>query len=703
MPRHFLAIFLVLFAFSAAASELEPRTLGPTAGNVSFVSSAYAGGKFLTVWRQLFMPTTGIWGAFSDATGKPLGPSFPIVPLTNAQYLNLFPRGEGFVLVWDDANRSSQLCQIDSNGKISGQTTIGPPGLTRAYATADRIVFSRYNASTIVDFDGRPIRDLSVPGFAAAGRNSFLAVTGVSDLKLTRYSTDGQLQQQWVLMSDACKTLFGCWFVVAVRELDSGSVLVVLANSDRRIQTLSLAPDGTVSAPNAITMTLLDLGRVSIEQSGSHLWLFFAGAKNAGETRVEATELDESGTPIAPVTTVIETLPRTELPAFAEGAGLVFAATSPTTAERQVQTFAFTSLTPVGPEVVSTTPSIQADTQIASNGTGFLAVWKDTNGARGSRWHWSTVDAAGHRSGPIFEGDGEVVHKSLVSDGLDYLVLLRSSLSSTVIARRLSPNGTILGDTPISDASPFRSYAAVANAAAVATPNGYVIVWSANETMYSAVLTSNGVAGPVRTITPSVTSLPGQTIRFWFSPVLAWDGSAILLTASYEQDVVYDDHGADTTQTPYAMLLTSDGALVTGSETSLDPAFVAPTAAASSGSEFLVAGREIALVHRDATHLQFTYPIRNVFNADVVWNGTSYVVARSSQGTATLTAVNRDGSIGATTFRRGPEDLDVSADAAGRMVLAGVESDGSGPLRAVAYAASELQPLVTGRSRAATH
>jgi len=703
MPRHFLAIFLVLFAFSAAASELEPRTLGPTAGNVSFVSSAYAGGKFLTVWRQLFMPTTGIWGAFSDATGKPLGPSFPIVPLTNAQYLNLFPRGEGFVLVWDDANRSSQLCQIDSNGKVTGQTTIGPPGLTRAYATADRIVFSRYNASTIVDFDGRPIRDLSVPGFAAAGRNSFLAVTGVSDLKLTRYSTDGQLQQQWVLMSDACKTLVGCWFVVAVRELDSGSVLVVLANSDRRIQTLSLAPDGTVSAPNAITMTLLDLGRVSIEQSGSHLWLFFAGAKNAGETRVEATELDDSGTPIAPVTTVIETLPRTELPAFAEGAGLVFAATSPTTAERQVQTFAFTSLTPVGPEVVSTTPSIQADTQIASNGTGFLAVWKDTNGTRGSRWHWSTVDAAGHRSGPIFEGDGEVVHKSLVSNGLDYLVLLRSSLSSTVIARRLSPNGTILGDTPISDASPFRSSAAVANAAAVATPNGYVIVWSANETMYSAVLTSNGVAGPVRTITPSVTSLPGQTIRFWFSPVLACDGSAMLLTASYEQDVVYDDHGADTTQTPYAMLLTSDGALVTGSETPLDPAFVAPSAAAGSGSEYLVAGREIALVHRDGTHLQFTYPIRNVFNADVVWNGTSYVVARSSQGTATLTAVSRDGSIGATTFRRGPEDLDVSADAAGRMVLAGVESDGSGPLRAVAYSTSELQPLVTGRSRAATH
>jgi hypothetical protein len=393
-----------------------------------------------------------------------------------------------------------------------------------------------------------------------------------------------------------------------------------------------------------------------------------------------------------------------EVLVFAEGGGVVFAGTSPRTADRQVQTFAFRSLAPVVPEVISTTASIQAEAQIASNGTGFMAVWKDTNGTRGSRWHWAAVDAGGRRVGPVFEGDGDVVHKSLVSNGLDYLVLLRSSLLSNLIARRLSADGTILGDTTISDASPFRSYVAVANAAAVATPNGYIVVWSANETMYSAVLTSNGVAGPVRTITPSVPSLLGQTYRFWFSPVLAWDGSAVLLTAAYEQDIVYDDHGADTTQTPYAMLLTSDGLLLAGSETSLDPKFYYPSAAASSGGEFLVAGYEIALVHRDGTQLRVTYPIRTFLNGgDVIWNGSTYIVARSSQGMATLTLVARDGSIGKTTFRRGPEDVDVATDAARRVVLTGVESDGRGPLRAVAYSASELQPLVTGRSRAAAH
>jgi hypothetical protein len=271
--------------------------------------------------------------------------------------------------------------------------------------------------------------------------------------------------------------------------------------------------------------------------------------------------------------------------------------------------------------------------------------------------------------------------------------------SNQLIARRLAPGGAIIGDTVISD-----SFSYAWSAAAIATSNGYVITWSAHDmAMHSVTLTFNGVAGPVRTIAPAVPSLPERT-PYWVSPVLAWDGSAILLTAGFAQDIFsIEPAPPETILTSYAMLLTSDGALMTGSETPLDPAFAAPMSAATSGSEFLIAGREVALGYRDGARLRFTYPIHNVFNVDVVWNGSAYVVVRSAQGTATLTLVSRDGSIGATTFRRGPEDVDVSSDAAGRVVLAGVESDGRGPLRAVAYSASELQPLVTGRSRAAAH
>lgn len=697
MLRHLLAVLIVLAAFSASATELEPRTIGPTAGNVSFVSSAFSGGKFLTVWRQLLMPTAGIWGAFSDAAGKPLGPSFAIIPSTNAQYLNLFPNGDGFVLVWDEANRSSQLCRIDGNGKVTGQTSIGPSGLIRAYATPGRILFSRANGSTIVDAEGRLIRELSEHAFVAAGRSSFFGVTSTSDLMLTRYSGDGQPQQQWLLKSGFCNTLSNCWFVASARELDSGSVLVVVANNDRRIETLILAPDGSVSAPSTITMTLPALSRANVQQSGTHLWLFLSGPQSGGATRIEATELDSKGAAIAPVATVFNALPGSELLVFAEGAGLVFAATSPTTAGQQVQTYVFRTLfAPLGPELLSTTASIQADAQIASNGASFLAVWKDTDGTRGSRWHWAEVDATGRPIGPVLETADAVVRKTLVSNGLDYLMLVVSS--NRLIARRLSSDGTILGDTPI-----FDSFVNLSGVAAVATSNGYVIVWSADYTMYSVALTSTGIAGPRRVLAPSVPSLPGRNLRFWESPVLAWDGFAILLTAVYEQDIIFAQTGVDATQTPYSMLLTSDGVLLAGSETPLDPAFLFPSAAASSGGEFLVVGSEVAIVNRTGTYLGVTYPIRNSLNGDVVWNGSAYVVARLVQGTAMVTLVSREGSILSTTFRRGPEDVDVAVDAAGRLVISGVESDGRGPLRAVAYSAAELQPLLIGRSRAAAH
>src|SRR5438309_2172243 len=53
MSRRLLPLLLcALFALNALASiEIEPRLLGPTAGNVSNIASAYAGGKYLLVWR----------------------------------------------------------------------------------------------------------------------------------------------------------------------------------------------------------------------------------------------------------------------------------------------------------------------------------------------------------------------------------------------------------------------------------------------------------------------------------------------------------------------------------------------------------------------------------------------------------------------------------------------------------------------------
>ncbi len=124
-----LALIVALLSLNAfAATELEPRVLGPTGGNVSDTASAFNAGRYLTVWRQLSMPDTGVWGAFSDASGKPLAAAFPVIASTNALDLALFADGDGFVMFWNEAYQNTRMCHIDSSGRPTPPVVIVPQG-----------------------------------------------------------------------------------------------------------------------------------------------------------------------------------------------------------------------------------------------------------------------------------------------------------------------------------------------------------------------------------------------------------------------------------------------------------------------------------------------------------------------------------------------------------------------------------------------
>jgi hypothetical protein len=694
----FAAVLVSLACVCASAVELEPKVIGPTGGNVSDVSTAFFNGKFLTVWRQLFMPDVGIWGAFSDAEGVPLGPAFPIIPSTNALSLHLFAATDGFVLVWNDANRSSQFCRIDANGIATMQTTIGPPGLTDASATQNRIFFTRSGGSAIIDFEGRPVSSgVAVPFFAilGAGRDSFFATSRFSDPAVMRYSRDGALLQTYSIPGVTCKTANECAAVAAVRELDSGAVLVVVARQNV-VESVTISPDSAVSPRHVVATAASAVLKASIQQSGAHVWLFLVDSDSA-ETRVDAVELDANGVAVGPLTTLIESRDAMgELFTFTEGGGTVFVASSPRSASRQVQTFAFRALTPVTPHVVSTTPSIQSNVQIASNGARFLALWEDVDGTRASRSHWATVDATGTPIGRIFEGSSGVVRHSLVSNGLDYLALLQSG--TQLVARRIAFDGSLLGDTLIAEGG----YRSSSDAAAVATPAGYVIVWQAGQTLNASLLTPNGIARPARSVAPAVTTRP-DWISKWISPVLAWDGTAVLLAATNEQDFFALFPGySNAAFASHAVLLTADGASIAASAVQLDPTFNSPTAAASSGSEYLVVGNGIAVIERDGTRLRVNYRDAGVRASNIVWDGREYAAAGPGGGRTALTLLARDGSIIRTAVRLWLGDVTIAADGAGDLVVTGAETDGRGPRRAVAYSASEFQPAAA-RPRGAAH
>ena len=93
----------------------------------------------------------------------------------------------------------------------------------------------------------------------------------------------------------------------AARELDSGSVLVVLANSDRASET----HDRRAGRHRVIAERNHDDSAGSCSAPAFRNRALISGcswpdAKNGGEKRVEAIELDETGAPIGPVTTVID-------------------------------------------------------------------------------------------------------------------------------------------------------------------------------------------------------------------------------------------------------------------------------------------------------------------------------------------------------------------------------------------------------------
>ena len=68
MKRTLLLLILSLHAF-AAGRELAPGVYGPSALTASNPLVAFAGGTFLTVWREYVGGHTRIAGAFSDAHG----------------------------------------------------------------------------------------------------------------------------------------------------------------------------------------------------------------------------------------------------------------------------------------------------------------------------------------------------------------------------------------------------------------------------------------------------------------------------------------------------------------------------------------------------------------------------------------------------------------------------------------------------------
>jgi hypothetical protein len=122
MKRTLLLLILSLDAF-AAGRELAPGVYGPSALNASNPLVAFAGGKFLTVWREYVGGRTRIAGAYSDARGQRISRRSFVV-LSQDHPVKLVGTGDSFALFTESLGHLA-LVNIDGNGHATGSRSLG--------------------------------------------------------------------------------------------------------------------------------------------------------------------------------------------------------------------------------------------------------------------------------------------------------------------------------------------------------------------------------------------------------------------------------------------------------------------------------------------------------------------------------------------------------------------------------------------------
>ena len=269
----------------------------------------------------------------------------------------------------------------------------------------------------------------------------------------------------------------------------------------------------------------------------------------------------------------------------------------------------------------------QTDVRIASDGKGFVAIWKQ--GDYPGKLVLSRVTAKGVAldATPILV-DWNPGDFSIVFGGSSYLVLWTNPVSLTLFARRLSIDGSWLDEQPI-----VIPAANVYSAAAVWDGNRFFVVWAASDRgmggMFGAFLDANGKLTEAKKLSPQETYFEVGT------PQVLWNGRVFLV--SWSVYVMCDPCGS-------RYLARSLRVSPEGEPLDLKTPWLLPEASelqtqfASDGVSFLglsdriEGGSSFFAVETGGERLQ-PGALRRLFSwftstaSDWTWDGASYVVA----------------------------------------------------------------------------
>lgn len=711
-----LALTLAAFSIAAAGRPLAPRPLVPTPYATLPPVSAYAGGRFLTVWREA-MGTIGtpLMGAFSDASGQKISPrsfALDIPPVHDGVSYRLLGMGDSFTLFWRiEGSGVTNMVDVDLEGRVTNRRTVALPDyIDSAFAwngTHFLAVMQSpgfYTAAVaLFDRAGRiVVPPAPVPGrtetfdIVVAGER-FIAVTSSAQSVIAQEVTAAGVTEATIIDYGPGSPYVGYSVRRAVATpLDNGDVLVVWAATilDKGLLKAAVVrPDGTRPAQSTLfTNGLVDIAPLEVLRTGDeYLVAFVSGGA------VYRVRLDASAAPLGDPEVVLQTngqparhaaaSPGTILIPYAEG-GFPIVRTVAIGADGQTRT----------DDLLSIGYARQLQPILGTGSGNVFAAWTElANGV--ATLCGTTVDADGEPREPVRIAQSELAATETAFNGIHHLVLHHDA--TKLMATRVTADGMVAA-LPLVLTEGLDDGGT--EAAVVWTGDRWIVVWTDHRYLLSVTISASGVMSNMRTLDVHAPLPPGES-RLVKRPVLAFDGSRVLLTWWEFVGGCLILCVSEEPPKIYATRLTRTGAPSDLQPVDLELPGTPKLSVATSGSEFLVVAGSKLRVLDGGSQLRVMVA-RDLMDwpalSDVTWDGTSYVVAlRYSAVQSYLRVLRLDRAANDAAVRRGTTTLppdepaapSIATPFAGNALIGVQEGTPADGASATVYLERDLAPL----------
>ena len=695
---------LVAPLLRAAGTPLEPMTPLVPWNDYGPMATAFAGGRFLTVWGSPYL-----LGALSDGAGNRISPEpFPIIQGSWVQTFAVAGVGDHFALLWRDTRGQVQFAEIDRDGKVTRRLALALPWLEPglAWNGTHFLVFGRgveTNAmeSVLLDRDGRILTNPVPLGNPAAVQHVLvrrdgtfvLLVASPTSLRAVEVTRQGTLGKDLTIEQtiEVPENFYIAGSAAALESSDGRLLVAFVRYPFASLKTAIVATSGAVSEPLEIPAG--DSPNISnlhiADQDGPVIYFVRTTTLVASLVKrdLEAVRVGADGHAVNQAPIVISPTPF--LASYATNGRLTLAAGGGFS-------YALTRPEPVSPQPLNLSPTVQPVVRAGANGIGILAAWEDRTN-NGVSVHLASVDRAGRRTSPITVLSGKLAGR-IASGPTDHLVLRddyprASNITADSIDDRLQPpppfvtatrvdrEGRVLERISLGD-YPFE-------ADAVWTGAGYLIAVSS-----AGRLSVQYGAGTPREITlPLVSDRHQRSIHHL---QIAFDGKVALLTWL---DWVTEICCWNPSTSIAMMRLTAPGEPIDAAPLTFKTDVIEPHILAGGDGEFLLISptdSTLRVVRSQTAGLTSTahpYDLGSYRITNVTWTGNDFIAAIAGpRRYAGAARIDRSGRITEQRAVRAGDwtsAVDVASNGTSEIIVASVANDFA-PYRAVALTPSEL-------------